>query len=225
MVALILADGDAPDRAFLDTAWPDWAASIRVVIAADGGARHATALGLDIDAWVGDGDSIDPAALAGLEVRGVDVRRAAPDKDESDTELAVRAGLERDADGIIILGATGGPRLDHELANLGLLAMPELGDGIAFLYTPRSRIGRLRQPGGPREARSLGRRGDTVSLLPFGGDVRGVTTRGLRYPLRDEDLPMGPPRGLSNVVDADDAAVTIRDGLLLVIETPATIRP
>ena len=61
MVALILADGDAPDRAFLDAAWPDWADDIRVVIAADGGARHATALGVDIDAWVGDGDSIDPA--------------------------------------------------------------------------------------------------------------------------------------------------------------------
>jgi thiamine pyrophosphokinase len=55
--------------------------------------------------------------------------------------------------------------------------------------------------------------------------VRGVTTIGLRYPLRDEDLAMGPPRGLSNVVDAVDARVSIRDGLLLLIETPATIHP
>jgi thiamine pyrophosphokinase len=223
MVALILADGDVPARAVLDAAWPDWLDHVRLVIAADGGARHADALGVRVDVWVGDGDSIDGAALAALEARGVELQRARPDKDESDTELAVRTALARDPSGIVVVGATGGPRIDHELANLGLLAMPELGDGVAWLYTPRSRIGRLRMPGGPTEARFVGRRGDTVSLLPFGGDVRGVTTRGLRYPLRDEDLPMGPPRGLSNVVDADDAGVTIRDGLLLVVETPATI--
>jgi thiamine pyrophosphokinase len=223
MVALLLADGEAPRRTFLDAAWPDWLDGVDLVVAADGGARHAEALGLAIDLWVGDGDSIDPGALAALEGAGTEVRRASADKDESDTELALRAALVRQPGGIVIVGATGGPRLDHELANLGLLAMPELGDLVVWLLTPRARIGRLRMPGGPARTRSVGRPGDTVSLLPFGGDVRGVTTHGLRYPLLDEDLLLGPPRGLSNVVEADDAGVTIRDGLLLVIETPATI--
>jgi thiamine pyrophosphokinase len=225
MVALILADGDAPSRAFLDAAWPGWLDDVGLIVAADGGARHAAALGLDVGLWVGDGDSVDPRTLAALEARGVEVRRARPDKDESDTELAVRAALAVDPSGIVVIGATGGPRIDHELANIGLLAMPELGAGVAWLYGPRSRIGRLRRPGGPGEVRLAGRPGDTVSLLPYGGDVRGVTTTGLRYPLRDEALAMGPPRGLSNVVDAVDAGVSIRDGLLLVIETPATIHP
>lgn len=225
MVALILADGDAPDRSFLEASWPGWLDGVRLVVAADGGARHARSLGLTIDRWVGDGDSIDPAELAALEASGVEVQRARPDKDESDTELAVRAGLAAEPDGIVIVGATGGPRIDHELANLGLLAMVELGDGVAWLYTPRSRIGRLRHPGGPSEVRLDGRVGDTVSLLPFGGDVVGVTTDGLRYPLRDEELPLGPPRGLSNAVDASGASVRIRGGLLLIVETPATIRP
>jgi thiamine pyrophosphokinase len=225
MVALILADGDAPTRPFLDAHWPDWLAGVGLVVAADGGARHAAALGVAIDVWVGDADSIDPADLATLVASGVEVQRSPTDKDESDTELAVRTALTRDPGAVIIVGATGGPRLDHALANLGLLAMPELGDRVVRLLTPRSHIGRLRMPGGPAEARFVERRGSTVSLLPFGGDVHGVTTRGLRYPLRDEDLPMGPPRGLSNVVVDDDAGVTIRDGLLLVIETPATIAP
>jgi thiamine pyrophosphokinase len=225
MVALILADGDAPSRDILDAAWPDWLDGVRSVVAADGGARHAAPLGLTIDRWVGDGDSVDPAMLAALEAAGVDIRRAPPDKDESDTELAVRAALSDDPSGVVIVGATGGPRIDHELANLGLLAMPELDGRIAVLHTPRSRITRLRRPGGPGELRLTGRPGDTVSLLPFGGDVRRVTTGGLRYPLHDEDLPMGSPRGLSNVIDGAEAAVSIRDGLLLVIETPATITP
>jgi thiamine pyrophosphokinase len=57
----------------------------------------------------------------------------------------------------------------------------------------------------------------------MGGGVTGVTTRGLRYPLRDEPLPAGPARGLSNVRDAADAGLTLRRGLLLVVETPATL--
>ena len=225
MVALILADGDAPSRAVLDSVWPDWLTGVGLVVAAVGGARHAAALDLGIDLWVGDGDSVDPLTLETLAASGVELRRARPDKDESDTELAVRAALAADPTGVAIIGATGGPRLDHELANLGLLAMPELDGRVAVLYAPRARITRLRQPGGPADLRLSGHPGDTVSLLPFGGDVRGVSTRGLRYPLVDEDLPMGTPRGLSNVITGDDAGVTVRDGLLLVIETPATITP
>ena len=223
MVALILADGDAPERSFLDASWPGWLDGVRLVVAADGGARHARSLGLTIDRWVGDGDSIDPAELAALEASGVEVQRARPDKDESDTELAVRSGLASETDGIVIVGATGGPRIDHELANIGLLAMPELGEAVAWLYTPRSRIGRLRRPDGPGRVRLSGRVGDTVSLLPFGSDAVGVTTDGLRYPLDGRDLPLGVPRGLSNVIDRAEASVRIRGGLLLVVETPATI--
>jgi thiamine pyrophosphokinase len=75
-------------------------------------------------------------------------------------------------------------------------------------------------PDGQPASRSLpGRTGATVSLLPFGGDATGVTTHGLRYPLRDEPLLIGPARGLSNVREAPDAWVTLRAGRLLVIET------
>ena len=44
-----------------------------------------------------------------------------------------------------------------------------------------SRIRARRARAGPTSA---GRIGDLVSLLPFGGDAAGLTTRGLRYPLR-----------------------------------------
>ena len=93
MVALILADGDVPARSDLDRAWPGWDAAVEVVIAADGGARHAAALGVAIDLWVGDGDSIGEDALAALEAAGVPLERSPQDKDESDTELAIRAAL------------------------------------------------------------------------------------------------------------------------------------
>jgi thiamine pyrophosphokinase len=226
MDALILADGDAPTRAELDAAWPGWAAKLGFVVAADGGARHAAGLGLDIDLWVGDGDSIGADALADLEAAGVPLERSRPDKDESDTELAVRAALAHGARDLVIVGALGGRRIDHALANIGLLAMPELGGRSAIILDARSRISLLRAPGpdGAAVERSLpGAVGGLVTLLAHGDGVDGVTTRGLAYPLADERLEAGPARGLSNVRTAPDAAVRVRRGRLLVVESPATL--
>jgi thiamine pyrophosphokinase len=227
MVALILADGDAPSRSDLDAAWPSWDEGVDLVIAADGGARHATNLGVTIDLWVGDGDSIGDDALAALQAAGVPLERSPRDKDESDTELAIRAALRLGQDDVIILGALGG-RIDHALANIGLLAMPELAGRRAVILDARSRAMLLRAPGPDGAAVDLslpGPAGDLISLLPIGAGVEGVTTRGLAYPLADEPLPVGRARGLSNVRATPDAAVTVRRGLLLVVESPARLEP
>lgn len=226
MDALILADGDAPARAELDLAWPGWDAQVGLVIAADGGARHANRLGVTIDGWVGDGDSLDPEGMAALRAAGVSIERARPDKDESDTELAVLEALRRGADGVLIVGGLGGTRIDHALANIGLLAMVELAHGRAALLDAGARISLVRAPGpdGVPVQRALpGRTGDLVSLLPLGSGVTGVTTDGLAFPLVDEPLPAGPARGLSNVRTSPDASVTVRAGLLLVVESPARL--
>jgi len=224
--ALILADGDAPTRARLDLAWPGWDANVGLVVAADGGARHAAALGIAIDLWVGDGDSIGEDDLAALAASGVRIERAPVDKDESDTELAIAAGLRLGADGVVIVGALGGPRVDHALVNVGLLAMPGLIGRSATIVDERARIGLIRAPGphgGAVERRLPGRPGDLISLLPFGEAVEGVTTDGLVYPLDDEPLWSGQARGLSNVRASTEARVAVRRGLLLVVESPATL--
>jgi thiamine pyrophosphokinase len=219
--ALILADGDVPSRARLDAVWPGWDAGIGLVVAADGGARHAATLGVSLDRWVGDGDSLDEPALAALAAAGVPLERVRPDKDETDTELAILAALRLGAAGLVILGALGG-RIDHALANIGLLSMPALVGRSAVILDAASRLSLLIGPG---TAALVGRRGDLVSLLPVGEAVEGVTTTGLVYPLDDEPLPAGTPRGLSNVVAADGASVRLRRGRLLVVESPATFVP
>lgn len=228
MDALILADGDAPTRAELDAAWPGWDSAIGLVVAADGGARLGERLGVAIDCWVGDGDSLGDDGVADLEAAGVPIERSRPDKDESDTELAVRAALSRGADGLVILGAFGGPRIDHALANIGLLAMPELATLDVVLLDGRSRISQVVAPtadGNPVLREIPGRVGDMVSLLPAGAGVDGIATRGLRYPLYDEPLTVGGARGLSNERIAPDAAIMVRRGRLLIVESPATLAP
>jgi thiamine pyrophosphokinase len=215
MRALIVAAGASPERAALDRAWPGWADGAGLVIAVDGGADTADRLGLRPDLAVGDFDSITPGGLEQLRVAGIPVEVAAAAKDESDTELAVRAALARGADALTIVGGLGG-RPDHLIANVGLLALDALGERPVELLDERSRISLLRGPG-RRELR--GRVGDLVSLLPLGPGVDGVSTAGLAWPLADEALPVGPARGLSNVRVEPVASVAIRSGLLVVVET------
>lgn len=223
--AIVLADGDPPARAALDAAWPGWAEGVDFVVAADGGARLAASLGLGIDAWVGDGDSLGEAALDELRSAGIPITLAPPDKDESDAELGVLAAIRAGARDVTVLGALGGPRLDHALANVALLAHPA-ADGVAVrLLDGHSRVRLLVAPasdGGSARLDLAGRVGDLVSLVPL-EDATGVTTTGLRYVLQDEGLPAGPARGLSNVRDQARADVRLRRGRVLVVEVPATL--
>jgi thiamine pyrophosphokinase len=218
--AVILADGDAPDRATLDATWPGWADDVSLVVAADGGARHAARLGLAIDRWVGDGDSLPPADLDALRAAGIPVDLVAPDKDETDTELALRAAIDAGADTVVILGAFGGPRLDHALANAALLAHPLLAGRRAELLDGSSRVRLLR---GPTTIGLHGGPGDLVSLIPFGADAGDVRTAGLRYPLKGETLVVGTARGVSNVRLAGPASVSLGSGSVLVVETPVRL--
>lgn len=226
--ALVLADGDVADRSVFDAAWPGWSDGVSLVVAADGGARHAAVLGLVIDRWVGDGDSIAPAELDSLRAFGVPIELVAADKNESDTELAISAAVAAGADEVTILGAFGGRRLDHAIANLTLLAHPALGRRQAVLLDGSARVRLVRAPGpdpGQVVTSLAGRVGDLVSLIPFGGDAEGIATSGLHYPLRDETLVLGTARGLSNIRRATDASFVLGRGAILVIETPATLTP
>ena len=225
MHALILADGESVDRVGLDAAWPGWDDGVATVIAADGGARQAGRLGLAIDAWVGDADSLPGPELAALRSAGVPITLTPIDKDETDTETAVRQAVGQGATRITVVGALGGGRLDHALANVGLLTMAELAGRDVRLLGPGARVHLVSgtDGGGSGTAVLEGRVGDVVTLLPVGADAVGVTTVDLRYPLHDETLVLGRTRGVSNVRLGERAEVRLRGGRLLVIEAPATL--
>ena len=219
----MVADGDVPSRGALDAAWPGWEADAFLVVAADGGWAKAGALGLSPTVLVGDADSLSEEVFAAAAATpGISVERSRRDKDESDTELAVLAALHRRARRVIVLGALGGKRFDHALANVGLLALPSQGQGAVELLDATTRVRLLRGTAAGGDEADLmldGLPGDVVSLLPFGAAAEGVTTSGLLYPLRGETLPPGPARGLSNVRTSPTARVSLRAGGLLIVET------
>jgi thiamine pyrophosphokinase len=220
--ALIVADGDVPSRSALDAGWPRWDGEVDLIVAADGGWDKAVALGLRPALLVGDGDSLPEDRFDDVAAQGVPIERSPAAKDESDAELALTATLRRGATHVTILGALGGKRFDHALANVGLLALPEPGVAQVELLDATTRVRLLRAPAENGAAARLdlpGDEGDLVSLLPLGERAEGVTTSGLLYPLLNETLRAGPARGLSNVRIAAVASVSLRHGHPLIVET------
>ena len=211
MRAVLVASGEADDA---DARWLEDADR---VVAVDGGTAWLAAIGLRPDLVVGDLDSADPTLIAALEADGVSVERHEAAKDASDTELAVARAVAGGADEVVIVGALAGPRLDHQLANLSLLADPALS-GLRDLRIVRGGT-LVRALHAGAEMVLEGAIGDLVTLIPIGGDAAGVRTAGLRYPLEGETLAIGRSRGLSNVVVEPPASVSLDGGTLLVIET------
>jgi thiamine pyrophosphokinase len=210
--AVIIANGVAPDEATVRRWLQPEGDAVQVwLLCADGGARTALALGLQPEVVVGDMDSLDEVMQARLRAMGCRMVVYPAAKDWTDLELALRLAVEEGASEIVVMGALGG-RLDQELANLLLLFLPELKDVPTRIVDDRQEMFVVRG-----QAEIVGQAGDVVSLIPLGGDVEGIVTEGLLYPLRGEPLRIGPARGVSNVMAAQVARVTIQSGTLLMV--------
>lgn len=185
-----------------------------LIIAADDGASTALALGYMPAFAVGDFDSLSPQTQEKLEKCGCQIIQAPIAKDETDTELAIEVALKQGASHISLVGALGGTRFDHTIANILLLAAYttiaiELVDGDAH--------GWLLQ--GPGETHITGKEGDLLSLFPLTASAEGVRTTNLSYPLHGETLSFGRPRGVSNTLLTERASVSLAQGLLFIVHT------
>jgi len=210
MRAVIFAGGTLRPGKAVQTA----IAQADLILAADSGAATALHYGCTPKIVVGDLDSLDALPLQQLQAQGVQIIQAAVEKNETDTELAVQAAIEHGATSITLLGALGGERFDHTLANILLLAGFETvpirivdGPSVCWLLC------------GPGSSSIDGHAGDLLSLLPLTGNASGVRTKGLYYPLHGETLYFGKPRGVSNVFVEERAEVALEGGMLLVIRT------
>ena len=208
--AVIFTGGDAPhSRAF---------ASVRahsIVIAADSGWEHAVTSGITPHVLVGDMDSISPLHLAEARAAGVEIIEHPSSKDDTDTELALAEAVRRGAEAITVI-AGGGDRPDHVFAMLHSLTAPTLGHVQIDGHLGASRFVVIRTD---RPTSLPADPGDTVSLLPVGGDAT-VTATGLQWPLDHSVLHAHASRGVSNIATAG-ARVTVHAGTVLAFITPS----
>lgn len=177
------------------------------VVAADAGYRICRRVGMVPDLVLGDFDSMPrPADLANVEVSPVE-------KDDTDTMLALKAGLKHGCTEFHLYGATGGKRLDHTLANLQSVVWLLRHGGTARLYGDDF-VWAAVENGSFTIPKTV--EWGLLSVFCTGTDAHGVTLTGVQYPLRDGTLCAGVPLGVSNHILDAEATVTVTDGTLLV---------
>ena len=211
--AVIVIGGDPPPASIVAVLPPE-----RFVIAADSGYDHAIALGLTVDLLVGDLDSISAAGLVDARRRGIVIEEHSPDKDATDTELALIGAVERGFDQVVgIFG--GGDRLDHALAALFAFAAPHLSGCRVTLWWGDTRIIVLHDGDAVEPA---GSPGEPFSLLPLHGPATGVDIVGARYPLTNACVAAGSSLGISNLFGTAPSVVRLGTGTVIHI-TPHTV--
>ena len=167
------------------------------------------------DLVVGDFDSLSSEGQAYMDtVKDMEILRLKPEKDDSDTQSAMNQAVKRGAKEILILGATG-TRLDHVMANMGLMSLgKKLGVKVSIVdncnYITLIPSGTIL-----RKEEQFGR---YVSFFSVGGDVTGMTLRGFKYPLEGYHLKV-EDSGLtvSNEIQEETAEVIYQSGQLMMI--------
>lgn len=220
---VIFANGEIPDinKARLLLGADD------TIICADGGTRHALALGLQPNLIIGDMDSTERDQLQKLQAADVPIELFSRNKNETDLELAINHAIDLNPDQIIIIGALGG-RLDQTLGNIALLTDIRLSTLRQSSHRPDAPSGgqafNVRLDDGVEEifvcrdqVQVHGTSGDLVSLIPWQGPATEVQTENLKWTLKSETLYPDKTRGISNEMLGETASVSVGSGLLLVV--------
>jgi thiamine pyrophosphokinase len=171
-----------------------------------------------VDLVVGDLDSVHDEDLAAAEAAGVPIHRYPTAKDRTDLAIALDAALAYAPARVVAVGGAGG-RLDHLLGNAQVLASDAYRDLRVVWHVGRATITVVRD-----HAELVGTPDELISLLPVHGAAGGVSTDGLRFPLRDEVLPAGTTRGISNQFADRRAVVRVSEGIVLAVQ-PGELGP
>lgn len=210
---LIVSGGEATDE-FVENVIKK--GGFDVVLAADSGMDFLYRTKILPDIIVGDFDSVDPKVLEFFrEQEQIDICVLNPVKDDTDTEFAIREAIRRGATEITIIGGTG-TRLDHVLGNISLLGIG-LEEGVRMeLLDAHNRI---RMTDHSVVLKKKEQYGKYLSLVPYSGEVTGVTLKGLKYIVTDFTMGGFNSRGISNEIVDDEASIEFTSGRLLVIES------
>lgn len=206
------------------------------VIAVDGGLAFADRAGMDITHLVGDFDTIDSEILEKyIHREDICVHQFIPEKDYTDTDIAVKLALKLFAENprgeisvsgcpckapesadekiLHILGGTGS-RLDHVLANLQMLKNI-MEAGVQGILIDKNNQIQMIQRG--CELKKEGIFGKYMSLVPATMDLSGITLEGFKYPLNRTNTHFGESLCVSNELIAEEGRITIEEGLAWMI--------
>ena len=210
MTALVIGAAKISDYEFIKK----YLEKDHIVIACDGGLEHTKNMGIEPDYIMGDFDSVNSEVFDFYKKNRNDIIKYPVKKDMTDMEIGFNFAVEKNADTVIIIGGIGS-RLDHTLANCNLLFKAKQLGIKCIIENENNRV--MLCGGENAEAVIEGKKGDTVSLVPLGEDVFGISLENMEYPLENYDLEVFSSRCISNVMKGDRAKVKIKKGNLFII--------
>ena len=218
MKKVLIITGGRTDTDFVAEAYKEY--SPDVVIVADRGVMAAKELDIIPDYIVGDFDSGDTTVVeyfkSQFEVYGKPmVRTFNPEKDETDTELAISLALTLNPKEIVLLGATG-TRLDHTMANIELLYRITESGVRARIIDEYNVISIHDKEITLKRDKAFG---EYFSLIPFTDSVKGLNIRGAKYEVENYILSSGSSLGVSNEFMKNIVKISFDSGILILFQT------
>ena len=185
------------------------------VIAADAGLEVLRPLHISPNAVVGDLDTVDKKVLEEYQNQpGIEFEIHKPEKDETDTELALLTAARQGCEAVDILGALGG-RMDHAIGNIQLMYQFFCQGMEVNIYDARNRLYLL---GGYKVFHREEVYGKYISFLPMTETVEGLTLRGFKYPLQRRTIGLGTSLCISNELKREEGILELERGVLLCVE-------
>jgi len=190
------------------------------IICVDGALTLCNQINLSIDYLVGDYDTVSQDLINEYRKRvktgeiKTKILSFQPEKDETDTQIAISLALQLGAKEIYLMGATG-TRMDHVLANIHLLKKPLEKKVDAYILDEHNLI-YLKDCSFEVEKNKV--YGPYFSLIPFGDKVKAVTLSGFKYNTDAIDFLLGNSLGVSNELLMENGYVTFEEGTFIVIE-------
>ena len=176
------------------------------IICADGGYIYAKELKIKPNLIVGDFDSLTE------EVKDIEVLKYSPEKNETDTYLAIQEGIKRGYHDFVLYGCLGG-RIEHTIANLQIMAkFIKKGASIEIVddETYIKLLKRHDQVGINANFKGY------ISLFSL-SRFSTLSIKGLKYPLNHATISSHFPLGLDNEATTEDGIIKIHYGLVLLI--------
>lgn len=191
----------------LDTAIADFKPQESdLIIAADGGYSTLKKLNIKPDLVVGDFDSL------GETPENENIIKYPIKKDDTDTLLAVKTGLEKGYKTFVIYGAIGG-RLDHTVATIQTATFVAENGGIAYIYDGTHTVTAIKNTSIKFKNTAKG----YVSVFALSGISKGVSISGLLYELNDVEITPSFPLGVSNEFICKESEISVKNGVLTII--------
>lgn len=164
---------------------------------------------------VGDFDSLSEEIVQFYqEDTDVCIRKFNPEKDFSDTEIAVHQAIELECEEMILLGATGN-RIDHVLANIQVLAIPHKKGIHAEMIDENNRIYLIEHEAILEKSKMYGK---YFSVFPLDRCIEKFSIIGAKYPLHNHRLCPYDSLCVSNQAKDEQVKITFSEGIVILIE-------